>query len=101
MKAIEDTLKASCLLDQMNDTIDEEGTYRVSHNTCDYKNAVGRPLNDNIENWEVFHFEAKYHTFQTRGVRLWCVEFFVKNFSKNQMTQNLDDFNYVVILPYF
>jgi hypothetical protein len=28
----------------------------------DYKNALGRPLNDNIESWEVSHFEAKYHT---------------------------------------
>jgi hypothetical protein len=26
-------------------------------------------LNDNIESWEVSHFEAKDHTFQTRGVR--------------------------------
>jgi hypothetical protein len=43
--------------------------YRVSHNTWDYKNALGRPLNDNIESWEVSHFEAKDHTFQTRGVR--------------------------------
>jgi hypothetical protein len=37
--------------------------YRVSHNTWDYKNALGRPLNDNIESWEVSHFEAKDHTF--------------------------------------
>jgi hypothetical protein len=43
--------------------------YRVSHNTWDYKNALGRPLNDNVESWEVSHFEAKDHTFQTRGVR--------------------------------
>jgi hypothetical protein len=41
----------------------------VSHNTWDYKNALGRPLNDNIESWKVSHFEAKDHTFQTRGVR--------------------------------
>jgi hypothetical protein len=41
-------------------------TYRVSHNTWDYKNALGRPLNDNIESWEVSHFEA---IFQTQGVR--------------------------------
>jgi hypothetical protein len=73
----------------------------VSHNTWDYKNALGRPLNDNIESWEVYHFEAKYHTFQTRGVRFWCVDFFVINFSKNPMTQNLDDFIYVVIFPNF
>jgi hypothetical protein len=46
--------------------------YWVSHNTWDYKNALGRPLYEHIENWEVSHFEAKYHTFQTRGVRLWC-----------------------------
>jgi hypothetical protein len=26
---------------------------------------LGRPLNENIENWEVSHFEAKDHTFQT------------------------------------
>jgi hypothetical protein len=39
--------------------------YRVSHNTWDYKNALGWPLNDNIESWEVSHFEAKDHTFQT------------------------------------
>jgi hypothetical protein len=37
--------------------------------TWDYKNALGRPLNDNIESWKVSHFEAKDHTFQTRGVR--------------------------------
>jgi hypothetical protein len=43
--------------------------YRVSHNTWDYKNALGRPLYDNIEIWEVSHFEAKDHTFLTRGVR--------------------------------
>jgi hypothetical protein len=75
--------------------------YRVSHNTWDYKNALERPLNDNIESWEVSHFEAKDHTFQTWGVRFWCVDFFVINFSKNQMTQNLDDFIYLVILPNF
>jgi hypothetical protein len=40
--------------------------YRVSHNTWDYKNALGRPLNDNIESSEVSHFEAKDDTFQTR-----------------------------------
>jgi hypothetical protein len=40
-------------------------SYRVSHNTWDYKNALERPLNDNIESWEVSHFEAKDHTFQT------------------------------------
>jgi hypothetical protein len=62
---------------------------------------LGRPLNDNIENWKVSHFEAKDHTFQTQGVRFWCVEFFVIKFSKNPMTQNLDDFIYVVILPNF
>jgi hypothetical protein len=44
--------------------------YRVSHNTWDYKNALGRPLNHNVQSWEVSHFEAKDHTFQTRGVRL-------------------------------
>jgi DNA mismatch repair ATPase MutS len=43
--------------------------YRVSHNIWDYKNALGRPLNDNIESWGVSQFEAKDHTFQTRGVR--------------------------------
>jgi hypothetical protein len=68
----------------------------VSHNTWDYKNALGRPLNDNIESWEVSHFEAKYHTFQTRQV-----DFFVINFSKNPTTQNLDDFIYGVILANF
>jgi hypothetical protein len=73
----------------------------VSHNTWDYKNAFGRPLNDNVESWEVFHFEAKDHAFQTRGVRFWCVDFFVINFSKKTTTQNLDDFIYVVILPNF
>jgi hypothetical protein len=73
----------------------------VSHNTWDYKNALGRPLYEHIENWEVSHFEAKYHTFQTRGVRLWCVNSFVINFSRNPMTQNLDDFIYVVILHNF
>jgi hypothetical protein len=26
---------------------------------------------DNIDSWEVSHFEAKDHTFQTLGVRLW------------------------------
>jgi hypothetical protein len=41
--------------------------YKVSHNTWDYKNALRRPLNDNIESWEVSHFEAKDHTFQTRA----------------------------------
>jgi hypothetical protein len=56
---------------------DIPATYRVSHNTWDYKNVLGRPLNDNIESWEVSHFEAK-------GVRwLWCVDFFVIAFSKN------------------
>jgi hypothetical protein len=39
--------------------------YRVSHNTWDFKNALGRPLNDNVESWEVSHFEAKDHIFQT------------------------------------
>jgi hypothetical protein len=73
----------------------------VSHNTWDYKNALGRPLNDNIESLEVSHFEAKYQTFQTRGVRFWCVDFFVINFSKKPTTQNLEDFIYVVILPNF
>jgi hypothetical protein len=43
--------------------------YRVSHNTWDYKNALGRPLNDNVKSWEVSHFEAKDHTLQTPGVR--------------------------------
>jgi hypothetical protein len=62
----------------------------VSHNTWDYKNALGWPFNDNLERWEVSHFEAKDHTFQTGVV--------VINFSKNSMTQNLDDFIYVVIL---
>jgi hypothetical protein len=76
----------------------------VSHNTWDYKNALGRPLNDNVESWEVSHFEAKDHTFQTRprgvsGFDAWT--FFVINYSKNPMTQNLDDFIYVVILPNF
>jgi hypothetical protein len=75
--------------------------YRVSHNTCDFKNALGRSLNDNIESCEVSHFEAKDRTFQTRGVRLWFVDFFVINFSKKTTTQNLDDFIYVVILPNF
>jgi hypothetical protein len=75
--------------------------YRVSHNTWDYKNALGRPLNDNIESWELSHFEAKDHTFQTRCVRFGCVDFFVINFSKNPTTQNLDDFIYVVILANF
>jgi hypothetical protein len=75
--------------------------YRVSHNTWDYKNALGRPLNDTIESWEVSHFEAKDHIFQTRGVRFWCVDFFAINFSKNPTTQNLDDFIYVVILANF
>jgi magnesium-transporting ATPase (P-type) len=37
-----------------------------SHNTWDYKNALGRPLNDKIDSWEVSHFEAKDHTFQTQ-----------------------------------
>jgi hypothetical protein len=78
-----------------------EHIYKVSHNTWDYKNALGRPLNDTIESLEVSHFEAKDHTFQTRGVRFWWVEFFVLNFSKNPMTQHLDDFIYVVILPNF
>jgi hypothetical protein len=73
--------------------------YRVSHNTWDYKNALGRPLNGNVESWEVSHFEAKYHTFQTRGVGFCFMDFFVINLSKNLMTQNLDDFIYVVILP--
>jgi hypothetical protein len=72
--------------------------YRVSHNTWDFNNALGRPPNDNIESWEVSNFEAKDHTFQTQGVRFWCVDFFVINFSKNPMTQNLDDFIFVVIL---
>jgi hypothetical protein len=79
-------------------------TYRVSHNTWDYKNALELPLNDKVESWEVTHFEAKDHTFQTRGagsVRLWCVDFFVINFSKPPTTQNLDDFIYVVILANF
>jgi hypothetical protein len=79
-------------------SVSELVTYRVSHDTWDYKNALGRPLNENIENWEVSHFEAKDHTFQTRGYRLW---FFVINFSRNPMTQNLDDFIYVVIFPIF
>jgi hypothetical protein len=73
----------------------------VSHNTWDYKNALGRPLNDNIESWEVSHFEVKDHTFQTprgvHGVKLWYVDFFEINFSKKTMTQHLDDFIYVVI----
>jgi hypothetical protein len=73
----------------------------VSQNTWDYKKALGRPLNDNIESWEVSHFEAKHHIFDMPGVRLWCVDFFVINFSKNPTTQNLDDFIYVVILPNF
>jgi hypothetical protein len=74
-------------------------TYRVSHNTWDYKNALGWLPNDNVENWEVSPFEAKYHTFQTRGFRFWCVDIFVLNFSKKPTTLNLDDFIYVVILP--
>jgi hypothetical protein len=73
----------------------------VSHNTWDYKNALGRPLNDNIESWEVSHFEDKDHSFQMQGVRFRCVDFFVINLSKTLMTQNLDDFIYVVILPNF
>jgi hypothetical protein len=36
-----------------------------------------------------------------RGVRFWCVDFFVINFPKNPTTQNLDDFIYEVILPNF
>jgi hypothetical protein len=75
--------------------------YRVSHNTWDHKNALGWSLYDNVESWEVSHFEAKDHTFQTRGVRFWCVDIFAINYSKNPMTQNLDDFIYVVILPNF
>jgi hypothetical protein len=43
----------------------------VSHNTWDYKNALERPLNDNIESWEVSHFEAKYHG-------LFCAKLFKK-----------------------
>jgi hypothetical protein len=31
--------------------------YRVSHNTWEYKNALGPP-NDDIESWDVSHFEA-------------------------------------------
>jgi hypothetical protein len=60
--------------------------YRVSHNTWDYKNAFGRPLltttRRDVESWEVSHFEAKDHTFQTRGVRLWCVDICNKLFKK-------------------
>jgi hypothetical protein len=74
--------------------------YRVSHNTWYYKNALGRPLNQNVESWEVSHFEAKDHTFQTQGVRFWCMDIFVIDFSKNPTTQNLDDFIYVVILRF-
>jgi hypothetical protein len=33
------------------------------------KTRWGGQLNDNIESWKVSHFEAKHHTFQTRGVR--------------------------------
>jgi hypothetical protein len=47
----------------------QSSVYRVSHNTWDYKNALGRALNGNVESWEVSHFEAKDHTFQTQGVR--------------------------------
>jgi hypothetical protein len=72
-----------------------------SHNTWDYKNALGRSLNSNIKSWKVSHFETKDHIFQIWGVRFWCVNVFVINFSKNPMTQNLDDFIYVVILPNF
>jgi hypothetical protein len=75
--------------------------YRVSHNTWDYKNALGRPLNDNVESWEVSHFEAKDHTIFLRGVRLWCVDFQLINFSKKPPTQNLVIFIYVVNLPNF
>jgi hypothetical protein len=69
----------------------------VSHNTWDYKNTLGRPLNDNVESWEVSHFEAKDHIFQVLMRGLFCK----KNYSKNPKTQNLDYFIYVVILPNF
>jgi hypothetical protein len=53
--------------------------YRVSHNTWDYnKNALGRPLIDNVESWEVFYFEAKDHTFQVMVRGLFCNKLFKK-----------------------
>jgi hypothetical protein len=75
--------------------------FRVSHNTWEYKNALERPLNDNVESWEVSHFEAKDHTFYMRGVRFWCVDFQIINFSKKPTTQILVIFIYVVNLPNF
>jgi hypothetical protein len=53
-------------------------TYRVSHNTWDYKNALGRPLNDNIESWEVSQFEAKDHTCQVLMHGLFCYKLLKK-----------------------
>jgi hypothetical protein len=51
----------------------------MSHNTWDYKNALGRPLNDNTDSWKVSHFEAKNHTFQTLLMRgLFCNKLFKK-----------------------
>jgi hypothetical protein len=65
----------------------------VSHNTWDYKNALGRPLNDNIESWEVSHFEAKDHTFQSTCQVMVSGLFCNKLFKKTK--EHLDDFIYV------
>jgi hypothetical protein len=50
-------------LGQVTNSWNNIGKYKVSHNTWDYKNALGRPINDNVESWQVSHFEAKDHTF--------------------------------------
>jgi hypothetical protein len=54
---------------ELSSTVSFFVVYRVSHNTWDYKNALGRPLNNKIERWEVSHFKAKDHVFEMRGVR--------------------------------
>jgi hypothetical protein len=51
-----------CLMDFYTPYTQFIYVYRVSHNTWDYKNALGQPLNDNIESWQVSYFEAKDHT---------------------------------------
>jgi hypothetical protein len=59
-------------------------TYRVSHNTWDYKNTLERntwerPLNDTVESGEVSHFEAKDHTgCQVLKRGLFCNKLFQK-----------------------
>jgi hypothetical protein len=41
--------------------------YRVSHNTWDYKNALGRPLNDNIQSCKGLHVRLIFEIVGLEG----------------------------------